>query len=91
MIFTKLQWLCHGVRGQPRVTLGHNGQIMIFTKSHQLVYYPRGPLVLKLDIILVKKKIHIIRVVFQDQEMYPGSSFRGAKHVKLEKKVCFWS
>ena len=51
---------------------------------------PGGHLYLKLDIILVKK-IHIIRVVFQDQAMYVRTSFRGAKHAKLEKRVYFWS
>ena len=45
-------------------------------------------LYLKLDIILVKK-IHIIRVVFQDQAMYARTSFRGAKTCKIGKKVCF--
>ena len=36
-------------------------------------------------------KIHVIRVVFQDQALYVRTSFRGAKHAKLEKRVCFWS
>ena len=42
-------------------------------------------LYLKLHIILVKK-IHVIRVVFQDQVMYARTLFRGAK---LEKKGVF--
>ena len=33
-------------------------------------------------------KIHVIRVVFQDQALYARTSFRGAK---MEKRVCFWS
>ena len=40
-----------------------------------------GHLYLKLDIILVKK-IHVIRVVFQDQAMHARTSFRGAKTCK---------
>ena len=36
-------------------------------------------------------KIHVIRVVFQDQAMYVRTSFRDAKTCKLGKKVCFWS
>ena len=45
----------------------------------------RGHLYLKLHIILVKK-IHVIRVVFQDQAMYARTSFRGAKTCKIGKK-----
>ena len=38
-----------------------------------------------------RNKIHIIRVVFQDQAMYARTSFRGAKMCKIGKKrVCFW-
>ena len=36
-------------------------------------------------------KIHVIRVVFQDQALYARTSFRVQKHAKLEKRVCFWS
>ena len=50
---------------------------------------PGGHLYLKLDIILVKKKNHVIRVVFQDQAMYTGTSFRGAKACKIGKKGVF--
>ena len=39
-----------------------------------------GDLYLKLDIILVKK-VHVIRVVFQDQAMYVRTSFRGAIYI----------
>ena len=46
-----------------------------------------GHLYLKLDIIRVKK-IHVIRVVFQDQAMYARTSFRGAKTCKIGKKGC---
>ena len=45
-----------------------------------------GHLYLKLDIIRVKKKNHVIRVVFQDQAMYARTSFRGAKTRKIGKK-----
>ena len=45
-------------------------------------------LYLKLDIILIKK-IHVIRVVFQDQAMYTRTSFRGAKTCKIRKKGVF--
>ena len=36
-----------------------------------------------------RKKIHVIRVVFQDQAMYSGSSFRGAKTCRIGKKGMF--
>ena len=36
-----------------------------------------------------RKKIHIIRVVFQDQAMYVHTSFRGAKTCKIGKKGVF--
>ena len=47
-----------------------------------------GNLYLKLDIILVKK-IHAIRVVFQDQAMHVLTLFRGAKMPKTGKKGVF--
>ena len=34
-------------------------------------------------------KIHVIRVVFQDQAMYARTSFRGAKTCKTGKKGVF--
>ena len=43
---------------------------------------------MKLDIILVKKN-HIIRVVFQDQAMYVRTSLMGAKTCKLGEKGVF--
>ena len=33
-------------------------------------------------------KIHVIRVVFQDQAMYARTSFRGAKTCKIGEKGC---
>ena len=36
-----------------------------------------------------RKKIHVIRVVFQDQAMYARASFRGAKMYKIGKKGVF--
>ena len=38
----------------------------------------------------LRKKIHVIRVVFQDQAMYVHH-LGVQKHAKLEKRVCFWS
>ena len=39
-----------------------------------------------------RPKIHVIRVVFQDQALYTRTSFRGAKTCKIGKKrMCFWS
>ena len=35
------------------------------------------------------KKIHVIRVVFQDQAMYTRTSFRGTKMPKTGKKGVF--
>ena len=43
---------------------------------------------MKLNIILVKK-IHVIRVVFQDKAMYARTLFRGAKTHKIGKKGVF--
>ena len=37
-----------------------------------------------------RKKIHVIRVVFQDQTMYARTSFRGAKTCKIGKKGMFF-
>ena len=53
----------------------HQGRALVF----KVGYHPR------------KKKIHVIRVVFQDQAMYARTSFRVQKHAKFEKRVCFWS
>ena len=36
-----------------------------------------------------RPKIHIIRVVFQDQALYARTSFRGAKTCKIGKKGVF--
>ena len=36
-----------------------------------------------------RPKIHVIRVVFQDQAMYARTSFRGAKTCKIGKKDVF--
>ena len=54
----------------------------------EVVFTFGGHLYLKLDIILVKK-IHVIRVVFQDHAMYARTSFRGAKMSKIGKKGVF--
>ena len=58
------------------------------------MFYTRGrgagALVFKVGYHL-HKKIHVIRVVFQDQAMYLRTSFRGAKCAKLGEKRCFWS
>ena len=36
-----------------------------------------------------RPKIHVIRVVFQDQALYAHTSFRGAKMCKIGKKGVF--
>ena len=36
-----------------------------------------------------RPKIHVIRVVFQDQALYARTSFRGAKTCKIGKKGVF--
>ena len=36
-----------------------------------------------------RPKIHVIRVVFQEQAMYARTSFRGAKTCKIGKKGVF--
>ena len=38
-----------------------------------------------------RPKIHVIRVVFQDQALYVRTSFRGAKTCKIGKKGVFRS
>ena len=48
---------------------------------------PRGPLVFEVG-YHPRKKIHVIRVVFQDKAMYARTSFRGAKTCKIGKKGC---
>ena len=46
---------------------------------------PGGPLVFEVE-YHPRKKIHVIRVIFQDQAMYASTSFRGAKTCKIGKK-----
>ena len=36
-----------------------------------------------------RPKIHVIRIVFQDQALYACTSFRGAKTCKIGKKGVF--
>ena len=43
---------------------------------------------LKLDIILVKKKITYLGLFFINQAMYARTSFRGAKSCKIGRKGC---
>ena len=38
--------------------------------------------------VSARPKIHVIRVVFQDQALYARTSFRGAKACKIGKKGC---
>ena len=49
-----------------------------------------GPLVFEVG-YHPRKKIHVIRVVFQDKAMYARTSFRGAKTCKIGKKGCVFS
>ena len=49
---------------------------------------PGGPLVSEVG-YHPRKKIHVIRVVFQDQAMYARTSFRGPKTCKIGKKGMF--
>ena len=49
---------------------------------------PGGPLVFEVG-YHPRKKIHVIRVVFQDKAMYARTSFRGAKTCKIGKKGVF--
>ena len=49
---------------------------------------PGGPLVFEVG-YHPRKKIHVIRVVFQDLAMYARTSFRGAKTGKIGKKGMF--
>ena len=59
-----------------------------------MIFYARaisrggGPLVFEVG-YHPRKKIHVIRVVFQDQAMYARTSFRGAKTCKIGKKGMF--
>ena len=53
-----------------------------------ICHNPGGPLVSEVG-YHPRKKIHVIRVVFQDQAMYARTSFRGAKTCKIGKKGMF--
>ena len=55
-----------------------------------IVSYLLGALVFEVGYHPGKKKL-VIRVVFQDQAMYAGTSFKGVKMCKIFKKGCFWS
>ena len=48
-----------------------------------------GHLCLKFDIILVKKNIHVIRVVFRTRRCTCVHRLGVQSHAKLEKRVCF--
>ena len=48
-----------------------------------------GALVSEVGYHLLRKKNHVIRVVFQDKAMYARTSFRGAKTCKIGKKGMF--
>ena len=56
------------------------------TSAH--IYTPGSPLVSEVG-YHPRKKIHVIRVVFQDKAMYARTSFRGAKTCKIGKKGMF--
>ena len=56
--------------------------------SYCLEWTPGGPLVFEVGYHPLKK-IHVIRVVFQDQAMYARTSFRGAKTCNIGKKGMF--
>ena len=49
---------------------------------------PGGPPVFEVE-YHPRKKIHVIRVVFQDKAVYARTSFRGAKTCKIGKKGVF--
>ena len=55
----------------------------------KLNFSPGGPLECQGG-YLARPKIHVIRVVFQDQALYACTSFRGAKTCKIGKKGVFW-
>ena len=54
----------------------------------KLVFVPGAPLVSEVGYHPLKK-IHVIRVVFQDKAMYARTSFRGAKTCTIGKKGMF--
>ena len=58
------------------------------TACLNLHFPPGGPLVSEVG-YHPRKKIHVIRVVFQDKAMYARTSFRGAKTCKIGKKGMF--
>ena len=53
------------------------------------IKFPGGPLVFEVG-YHPRKKIHVIRVVFQNKAMYARTSFRGAKMCKIGKKGVFF-
>ena len=50
--------------------------------------FPGGPLKCQGG-YQARPKIHVIRVIFQDQAMYVRTSFRGTKTCKIGKKGVF--
>ena len=60
----------------------------IINTSEIPLVLPGGPLVSEVG-YHPRKKIHVIRVVFQDKAMYARTSFRGAKTCKIGKKGMF--
>ena len=63
----------------------HNGEDLEYPQGGT----PWGPLVFEVG-YHPRKKIHIIRFVFQDRVMYICTLFRGAKSCKIRKKGCFF-
>ena len=51
------------------------------------IYLPRGALVFEVG-YHPRKKIHVIRVVFQDKAIYERQGVQNVQN--WEKKVCFW-
>ena len=58
--------------------------MLVTLLAYSVPTFPGGPLVFEVG-YHPRKKIHVIRVVFQDQAMYARTSFRGAKTCKIGK------
>ena len=59
-----------------------------FSQGKRVVFHSRGATRLSRG-YQARPKIHVIRVVFQDQALYARTSFRGAKTCKIGKKGLF--
>ena len=66
----------------------NNGCGNVWVPSYRATSLPPGGALECQGGYQARPKIHVIRVVFQDQAMYECTSFRGEKTCKIGKKRC---